>query len=118
MNRENTEAWTKAFVDTFIMAVSASTILDLKELKMEADHDEDFFEAFIKNTSLFAKACESQDHKEHFPYRKVWVSTVTTILTICIQQAVLNKVDIVAASKYRLTEVEKLILENKRKGSV
>ena len=116
MNCEKTEAFTKAFVDTFIMAISASTILDLKELKIETDHDEDFFKAFIKNTSLFAKACESQDHKELFPYKAAWIESTRNLIDLSLHKSKKMKIEIFLLARERLSYVE-LTIDQKRVGS-
>lgn len=112
MNEDSAAAYSKAFIDTFIMAISASVVLeiDFKKVKLDIDSSDNiFFYKFINNMSLFAKACESVDHKEVFPVYENQVNSILNLINACYFESKRKKIDVLRDAKSRLKDVEKII---------
>ena len=102
----------KAFIDSFIMVVSASNLLGLSLSKHlviheENNFDEDFIKEYIKLLSNLAKACEAADHQEDYPIRASWNKNIQDFFSLLVCEANLRNVSLLEEAITRLTSVEK-----------
>lgn len=103
----------KAFVDAFIMVVSASNLLGislayyLSNVAPQERIGEDFVCNYIQILSRLAKACEAADHQENYPIREVWDENIKNLFLLLLQESALLNVDILREAKERLRGVEK-----------
>jgi hypothetical protein len=102
---------TKAFIDSFIMVVSASNLLDISlseywshnELQ---DSSEGFITTYVKLLSKLAKACDAADHVEDFPIRQVWIESISQLFLLLLHKAENDRIDLISDSCKRLKQVE------------
>jgi hypothetical protein len=105
----------QAFVDSFIMIVSAGNLLNLSFSKLiysssTEDHacrfDGDFIKDYIDLLAEMAKACEATDHQEDYPIRVVWNNSVEKFFVLLVLEAEKRGINIVTEARNRLLEVE------------
>jgi hypothetical protein len=103
----------KAFIDAFIMVVSASNLLGISlahYLSSAASQEEiegDFICNYIQSLSSLAKACEASDHQEDYPIREVWNKNIKTLFLLLLRESALLNVDVLREARERLVAVEK-----------
>lgn len=101
----------RAFVDSFIMIISASNLLSIS-LSQEFLIDEkdyvagNFIDEYIQLIASLAKACEATDHQEDYPIRATWNKNVKKFFLLLVREAKLRNISILEESKKRLYSVE------------
>lgn len=65
-----------------------------------------FVRAFVRSAGRLAKACESLDHVEAFPFREVMLESVSQIAALCLAEASATGFDLIASYQARLRAVE------------
>jgi hypothetical protein len=58
-------------------------------------------------TAKLAKACESLDHVESYPFRTVMEESVLSLFELVVSEAACNQFDLETLSKSRLDSVER-----------
>lgn len=99
----------KAFIDSFIMIVSASTLLNIslvEELRIEEENRRSFIENYIQLLSSLAKACEATDHQEDYPIRVVWNKTIRKFFRLLVHEATSRNISLLTEANRRLDCVE------------
>ncbi|MBW4538980.1 MAG: hypothetical protein KME43_07505 [Myxacorys chilensis ATA2-1-KO14] len=102
----------KAFIDSFIMVVSASNLLGiLLSESLESDEVTDTAETFIKGyiqiLSEIAKACEATDHQEDYPSRRILNRNIRSLFTLLLCEAASRNISILDEASHRLVSVER-----------
>jgi hypothetical protein len=102
----------KAFIDSFIMIVSASNLLGiLLSESLESDEvidfDETFITGYIQILSELAKACEATDHQEDYPIRRTLNRNVRSLFTLLLREAASRNISILDEAIHRLVSVER-----------
>nr|WP_290222523.1 hypothetical protein [Trichocoleus desertorum] len=103
----------RAFIDAFIMVVSASNLLGIsleKELVIEeinTNSNESFIFGYIQLLAELAKACEATDHQEDYPIRATWNKNTKSFFRLLMHEAVSRNISIIEEAIQRITEVEK-----------
>jgi hypothetical protein len=101
----------RAFVDSFIMVVSASNLLGiplsrcLNGEKLECATN-GFISSYINVLSKLAKACEATDHQEDYPIRAVWDGSVRELFRLLICESEDYGVNLLDDCSQRLASVE------------
>jgi hypothetical protein len=121
----------RALVDTFIITIASANTLDLDLSKAVSDlhcpnvenlmelgfqlargienRESDpfwFILRFARSTGRLAKACESLDHLEAFPFRETMTSSVLDIFKFVIVEAHSRQLDLVRLLRERLRDIE------------
>jgi hypothetical protein len=101
----------KAFIDTFIMIVSASNLLGISlarnlETSEEDNATEIFINQYVQLLAELAKACEATDHQEDYPIRLTWNKNVQKFFLLLLQEAASRNISIVEEASHRLASVE------------
>lgn len=109
----NDNARTKqAMVDGFIIGIATANILTdrLSEVELKTTsktaNSMSFAKRYLQNVGRIAKACESIDHLEDFPYRKELVATNRALVFDAVNEACRKNQDIVKLAWGRLKSVE------------
>ncbi|MGF1987117.1 MAG: hypothetical protein RMY62_004555 [Nostoc sp. ZfuVER08] len=101
----------RAFVDSFIMIVSASNLLGIylaKELMNDEIKciDTNFIDEYIRLIAELAKACEATDHQEDYPIRATWNRNIRKFFFLLLREADSRNISILEESRRRLASVE------------
>ena len=98
----------QAFVDTFIMLVSACNTLNLRISTFDFNDatKQDFLEDYLQIVGNLSKACESADHQEDFPINSTWKSNIELLLKKLLKEAANRNLELLNLSKVRLEKVE------------
>jgi hypothetical protein len=101
----------RAFMDSFIMVVSASNLLGISLSKCLDGRtfegfSNDFIGSYINMLSKLAKACEATDHQEDYPIRAVWNESVKEIFWLLICESENYEVNLLDDCYQRLRSVE------------
>lgn len=118
--KAESDAYKKAFVDSFIMTLSAANQLGIRLSTLNYEPSSDnFISAYIKILSALAKACESSDHQEDYPIRSTWNNEIKKMflllsaeaekLNISIEDEIYTRLDGVESANQLLTEMDGLI---------
>lgn len=108
-------AFEKVLTDSFIIALSTANILtyDLGAGLPNTDGDgddransSDFAFRYLQEVGRMAKACESIDHLENFPFRPEIVRANATLTRLVIEEAGRRNIDLVETYARRIAEVE------------
>ncbi len=104
----------RAFIDSFIMIVSASNLLGIllaKEWTINGMHynyiNGNFIDEYIQLLAQLAKACEATDHQEDYPIRATWNNNIRKFFFLLIKEADSRNISILEESIQRLASVEK-----------
>jgi hypothetical protein len=101
----------RAFIDSFIMIVSASNLLgislagSLSTVEVNS-FDENFINEYIKLLSGLAKACEATDHQEDYPIRAMWNKNIQRFFLLLVHEAISRDISILEEASQRLASVE------------
>jgi hypothetical protein len=112
----------KAFIDSFIMVVSASNLLGILLSKLFDNNEktrfnETFISEYIRILSNLAKACEAVDHQEDFPIRAIWAESIKKMFFLLIHEASSRNISLIEEASSRLASIEKVYpLNNILKG--
>ncbi len=102
----------RAFIDSFIMIVSASNLLGIalaKELNNNDKHyyiEGKFIDEYIQLIAELAKACEATDHQEDYPIRATWNKNILRLFFLLVSEAHSRNIFILEESSQRLASVE------------
>jgi hypothetical protein len=101
----------RAFIDSFIMIVSASNLLGIslaKELVIDGINyiDGNFIDEYIRLIAELAKACEATDHQEDYPIRATWNKNIRRFFFLLVCEAHTRNISILEESSRRLDSVE------------
>jgi hypothetical protein len=101
----------RAFIDSFIMIVSASNLLGISlagSLSTEEvnSFDGNFINEYIKLLGSLAKACEATDHQEDYPIRAIWNKNVQKFFLLLVCEAISRDMSILEEASHRLASVE------------
>ncbi len=101
----------RAFIDSFIMIVSASNLLGIslaKELVIDGINyiDGNFIDEYIRLIAELAKACEATDHQEDYPIRATWNKNIRSFFSLLVREAHSRNISILEESSRRLASVE------------
>ena len=77
-----------------------------RELGRPADDRIWIIKQMARHTARLAKACESLDHVEGYPFRAVMEDSVLNLFKLLLSEAAFQKINISAMSGNRLEEVE------------
>ncbi|WP_207714278.1 hypothetical protein [Scytonema sp. UIC 10036] len=102
----------RAFIDSFIMIVSASNLLGIslaKELVIDGINsiDGNFIDEYIQLLAELAKACEATDHQEDYPIRSTWNKNIRKFFFLLVREAHSRNISILEESSRRLASVER-----------
>lgn len=102
----------KAFIDAFIMVVSASNLLGIsleKDLVIDEanDIDETFINEYIQILAELAKACEATDHQEEYPIRATWNKNIQKFFFLLVREANSRNISLLEEAIHRLASVER-----------
>lgn len=101
----------RAFIDSFIMIVSASNLLgiplagSLSTAEVNS-FDGNFINEYIKLLSGLAKACEATDHQEDYPIRAMWNKNTQRFFLLLVHEAISRDISILEEASHRLASVE------------
>ncbi|MBD2204899.1 hypothetical protein H6G33_04435 [Calothrix sp. FACHB-1219] len=106
-SRENS----RAFIDSFIMIVSASNLLGISLAKEVFSNKinygfGNFIDEYIHIIAELAKACEATDHQEDYPIRATWNKNIIKFFLLLIREAESRNISIIEESSRRLVCVE------------
>lgn len=102
----------RAFIDSFIMIVSASNLLGIS-LSINSVVDDvnntnaTFIDTYIQLLAGLAKACEATDHQEDYPIRATWNNTIQKFFSLLVREAALRNISLLEEANHRLASVEK-----------
>ena len=101
----------RAFIDAFIMVVSASNLLGIhlvKNLVIDETNDIDspFIDEYIQLLAQLAKACEATDHQEDYPIRATWNKNIRKFFSLLVREATLRNISLLEEASRRLASVE------------
>ncbi|NJR48208.1 MAG: hypothetical protein HC780_00335 [Leptolyngbyaceae cyanobacterium CSU_1_3] len=101
----------RAFIDSFIMIVSASNLLGIslaRNLSTEEVTSPDgiFINEYIQLLAKLAKACEATDHQEDYPIRATWNKNIQDFFSLLVREAISRDISILKEASHRLTSVE------------
>ncbi|MDZ8184350.1 MAG: hypothetical protein RMX96_05725 [Nostoc sp. ChiSLP02] len=101
----------RAFIDSFIMIVSASNLLGIylaKELLIDKINsiNGNFIDEYILLLAELAKACEATDHQEDYPIRATWNRNIRKFFYLLLREAHSRNISILEESRRRLASVE------------
>jgi hypothetical protein len=101
----------RAFIDSFIMIVSASNLLGISLEKELSTNDinytaYNFIDEYIGLLAQLAKACEATDHQEDYPIRATWNNSILRFFFLIAHEAGLRNISILKESSQRLASVE------------
>lgn len=101
----------RAFIDSFIMIVSASNLLEISLVKhLDCDKinhiESNFIDEYIEIISQLAKACEATDHQEDYPIRSTWNKNISRFFLLLVHEAQSRNISILEESSRRLASVE------------
>lgn len=102
----------KAFIDAFIMVVSASNLLGIclardLEIDEEANINGSFIERYIQLLAELAKACEASDHQEDYPIRATWNKNIRKFFSLLVREADSRNISLLETASQRLASVER-----------
>ncbi|MFM6139523.1 MAG: hypothetical protein ACKO3K_14585 [Cuspidothrix sp.] len=102
----------RAFIDSFIMIISASNLLAISLSKdLGLDHinylDINFIDEYIRLLAELAKACEATDHQEDYPIRSTWNKNIRRFFSLLMRESYSRNIPILEESSKRLDFVEK-----------
>lgn len=122
IQNDDADRYRKIAIDAFIIALASANTLNLnlkdafaqKVADVECSvnfapnaNEFDFVHRLMVCAGEFAKACESLDHVEKFPFREEMAKSVAAIAGILVQEAAHRGWDLVPLMKDRLREVER-----------
>lgn len=102
----------RAFIDAFIMVVSASNLLGIslaRDLAIEEANNIDgtFINEYIQLLAELAKACEATDHQEDYPIRATWNKNIRKFFSLLVREATSRNVSLLEEASCRLASVER-----------
>ena len=102
----------KAFIDSFIMIISASNTLGIPlffnlEIEETNNNGVGFISEYIQILAKLAKACEATDHQEDYPIRAVWNNNIKSFFCLLLNESKVRKINILEEAKNRLASVER-----------
>ena len=101
----------RAFIDSFIMVVSASNLLGILlsiDLVIDVRNTSaTFIGTYIQLLAGLAKACEATDHQEDYPIRATWNKTMQKFFSLLVREAGLRNISLLEEAAHRLASVEK-----------
>ncbi len=102
----------KAFIDAFIMVVSASNLLGIslvKDLVIDefSNSSQDFVNTYIQLLAELSKACEATDHQEDYPIRATWNKNIRKFFILLIREAESRGISILEDASHRLASVKR-----------
>jgi hypothetical protein len=121
----------RTLIDTFIISLASANTLHLdlgtalvgqesartdsveklglqlaRQPDLQREDRETFLKRFARCSGRLAKACESLDHVESYPFREQMRSSVGEIFKLVITEASLRNIDLTAKAKERLDGIE------------
>ena len=102
----------RAFIDAFIMVVSASNLLGIslaRELAIDEPNNINgsFIDDYIQLLAELAKACEATDHQEDYPIRATWNKNIRKFFFLLVREARSRNISLLEEASHRLASVEK-----------
>jgi len=103
----------RAFIDSFIMTVSACNLLGISLEKQVLSNEvvpytsESFIEQYIIILGKIAKACEATDHQEDYPIRSTWNESIRSFIDLLFHESTSRKVSLLEEASSRLAAVER-----------
>lgn len=102
----------KAFVDAFIMVVSASNLLGIslaRDLVVNETNNlsQTFTDEYIQLLAELAKACEATDHQEDYPIRATWNKNIRKFFLLLVRESKFRNVSLLEEASRRLASVER-----------
>jgi hypothetical protein len=117
--RSDKPAFDRALVDSFIIALAAANTLgmDLRQVaaapspedpldSLENSAGAAFVLALTQPVGRLAKACESLDHVEAFPFREEMQSAVAEVFRLVMAQGAFRQMNLTTSALERLDQVE------------
>lgn len=124
---DDIDLFTRTLIDAFIISLATANIFahDLRTdlppgskesatlqelgvlLSAKSDMNPPFLRAYSGLAGEMAKACESLDHLEDYPFRKKLTGCNAAIFRTLLMEGSLRQIDIVASYAERIAEVEK-----------
>ena len=101
----------KAFVDAFIMVVSASNLLGIslaRDLVVNETNNlsQTFIDEYIQLLAELAKACEATDHQEDYPIRATWNKNIRKFFSLLVSEANSRDISLLKEASKRLASVK------------
>lgn len=101
----------RAFIDAFIMVVSASNLLGIslaKDLIIDEVNsiNRTFIDEYIQLLAELAKACEATDHQEDYPIRATWNKNIRKFFSLLVSEANSRDISLLKEASKRLASVE------------
>jgi hypothetical protein len=102
----------KAFIDAFIMVVSASNLLGISlannlVINEFTNSSQDFINTYIQLLAELSKACEATDHQEDYPIRATWNKNIRKFFILIIREADFRSISILEEATHRLNSVKR-----------
>lgn len=102
----------KAFVDAFIMVVSASNLLGIslaRDLIIDEANNinQTFIDEYIQLLAELAKACEATDHQEDYPIRATWNKNIRKFFSLLVHESKFRNISLLEEASRRLASVER-----------
>ena len=108
-------AFERALVDSFIISLSTANVLtfdlssairERKGKESSSSNKSDFAYRYLQEVGLMAKACESVDHLEDFPFRPKIAEANLSIVRLLVAEAARRGIDLAESFADRLNQVE------------
>jgi hypothetical protein len=101
----------KAFIDSFIMVVSASNLLGIilakEAVNISIDNSNTNFACcYIRLLAELAKSCEAADHQEDYPIRRTWDKNIRELFCLLVHEADLRSIYLLQEASHRLATSE------------
>jgi hypothetical protein len=102
----------KAFIDAFIMVVSASNLLgislakDITVTNTDSNASQVFVNTYIRLLAELSKACEATDHQEDYPVRSIWNRNIRELFILLVREADSRNISLLDEASRRLASVK------------